>query len=513
MMPNPAALQRATTSWRPAMAMTTASRQQHGAFDVAGECDGEGDQRRDRRPGRPDLDDDAGVAAQEYDGQHAGRQCAGQYRGQRAIDADCAGQHRQGAGRSQQRQRGRILGGRQQNQAAGDGQQCGHRAGAADQPGVVVPVDRRQCQQQRQRGRRDPGGVHPGPVLAQLHRQSGGREREHEADEQQIHAVGEHRRQTDERHQHQQRQMLGVPSPGQGQPRSADDGGHDQPDRCRHPLVDGHDRDDVQVGGGNTGGGQRNRADPAAGPTPQPGGHADEGDRQRAASGHPDLRSKQPGLRGQHEQQHHADQRYAHPRDGEHLADPAEFGFVRIRFGARSRRRRGRAAGLWPGSVLTWRPLGPRRRRRGRPVLPIGLPVRIHLLRRSRVGWRGGRRGWRRGRRGHRGAGSRGRGLRGGLGKQAVQLAELAGYSGHLTGQRVEFVRKPTEDSTVSLVRFGHGVPPCRRMRAIRMSRTTQLGLLVEPVLDGVTRQLHPVGDLQLAKRRLHMVLHCPVAQ
>ena len=44
------------------------------------------------------------------------------------------------------------------------------------------------------------------------------------------------------------------------------------------------------------------------------------------------------------------------------------------------------------------------------------------------------------------------------------------------------------------------------------MSRTTRI-LLVQAVFDGVAGQLDPVGDLQLAERRLHVVLDGAVAQ
>src|SRR3954462_13465752 len=55
--------------------------------------------------------------------------------------------------------------------------------------------------------------------------------------------------------------------------------------------------------------------------------------------------------------------------------------------------------------------------------------------------------------------------------------------------------------------------PSSQRTGARRMSRTTRIGLFVQPVFDGVARQRDAVGDLQLAERRLNVVLHRAVAQ
>ena len=108
--------------------------------------------------------------------------------------------------------------------------------------------------------------------------------------------MGEDRRQADQGYQHQQPQVLGVPAPGQGEAGGANDGSDHQPDGRRHPVVDGGDRDDVQVCGGDAGGGQRDRTDPPAGPAAQPDADADERARQRHAAGDADLRPQQAGL-------------------------------------------------------------------------------------------------------------------------------------------------------------------------------------------------------------------------
>jgi hypothetical protein len=99
-----------------------------------------------------------------------------------------------------------------------------------------------------------------------LHRKGSGRQGDHECDQLQVDAVGENRRQADQRHQDQQPEVFGIPPPGQGKAGGADDGGDHQPDGRRHPAVDGGDRDDVQVRGGDAGGGQRDRTDPPTGP-------------------------------------------------------------------------------------------------------------------------------------------------------------------------------------------------------------------------------------------------------
>src|SRR6186997_2537816 len=55
--------------------------------------------------------------------------------------------------------------------------------------------------------------------------------------------------------------------------------------------------------------------------------------------------------------------------------------------------------------------------------------------------------------------------------------------------------------------------PSSQRTDARRMSRTTRMRLFVQPVFDGVARQLDAVGDLQLAERRLNMVLDGAVTE
>src|SRR3954462_11694900 len=55
--------------------------------------------------------------------------------------------------------------------------------------------------------------------------------------------------------------------------------------------------------------------------------------------------------------------------------------------------------------------------------------------------------------------------------------------------------------------------PSSQRTRARRMSRTTRIGLFVQPVFDGVARQLDAVGDLQLAERRLNVVFDSTVTE
>ena len=119
-----------------------------------------------------------------------------------------------------------------------------------------------------------------------------------------------------------------------------------RPDRRRHPVVDGGDRDDVDVGGGNAGGGQRDRADAPARPAVEPPSGADQRAGQHRSRGDAELRAQDAGLRGEDEEQHHADERDGDACDGERLADPA--------VGARRAAAR-RAAVRWGGGHGRWR--------------------------------------------------------------------------------------------------------------------------------------------------------------
>ncbi len=78
-------------------------------------------------------------------------------------------------------------------------------------------------------------------------------------------AIGDDRSKHDQRHQHQQAELLRVPASGQGEAAAADHGGEHEADGCGHPVVDRRDGDDVHVRRGDAGGRQRDRADPSAG--------------------------------------------------------------------------------------------------------------------------------------------------------------------------------------------------------------------------------------------------------
>ncbi len=100
--------------------------------------------------------------------------------------------------------------------------------------------------------------------LPSLDEQRCGRDGEHERDQQHRDAVGDDRREHDQRHQHEQAEVLRVPAPGQGEATATDHGGEHQADGCGHPVVDRRDRDDVHVRRGDTGRGQGDGADPSA---------------------------------------------------------------------------------------------------------------------------------------------------------------------------------------------------------------------------------------------------------
>ena len=118
--------------------------------------------------------------------------------------------------------------------------------------------------EQRKRRRHDSGRMQPDPVLAELGEQRCGRDGEHEGDQQHRDAVGDDRRKHDQRHQHQQAEVLRVPAPGQGEAAAADHRREHQADRRGDPVVDRGDRDDVHIRRRDTGRGEGDRADPPA---------------------------------------------------------------------------------------------------------------------------------------------------------------------------------------------------------------------------------------------------------
>ena len=204
---------------------------------------------------------------------------------------------------------------------------------------AVAEVSRGERDEQRKGRGGDSGGVQPDPVLAELDEQRRGRDGEHECDQQQRDAVGDDRRQHDQRDQHQQAEVLRIPAPSQGQAAAADHRREHQADGRGDPVVDRGDRDDVHVRRRNTGRGQGDRADPPARAGVQPSRDADERPGQQSACADTDFRPQDARLGGEHEQQHDADQRDGDTGDGEDLADPA-----RVARRPRRLRRRRRAS-------------------------------------------------------------------------------------------------------------------------------------------------------------------------
>ena len=167
----------------------------------------------------------------------------------------------------------RVDGRRQQGQRADDGQHRGDAAGTG-QPRVVAvaEVGRGERNEQRKGRGDDSGGVQPDPVLAELDEQRCGRDGEHERDQQHRDAIGDDRRQHDQRDQHEKAEVLRVPAPSQREAAAADHRRDHQADGRGHPVVDRGDRDDVHIRSGDTGRGEGDRADPPAraGVQPEP---------------------------------------------------------------------------------------------------------------------------------------------------------------------------------------------------------------------------------------------------
>jgi hypothetical protein len=239
----------------------------------------------------------------------------------------------------------------------GDGKHRGYPA-STGQPGVVAVTEscRDQSDQKRKRRRRDTGRMQPDPILAKLYEQRSGRDGEHECDQQHRDAVGDDRCKHDQRDQHEQTEVLGVPAAGQHEATSTDQGRYHQPDGGRHPAVDGGDRDDVHVRGGDAGRGQCDGTDPAAGAAVQPSRYGHERPGEERACANADFGTQDAGLGGEHEQQHNADERDRDARDSENLADPVR---VAWRLGGPRRGWRlgewGRRSSRWRSRPLRWR--------------------------------------------------------------------------------------------------------------------------------------------------------------
>ncbi len=92
----------------------------------------------------------------------------------------------------------------------------------------------------------------------------------------------------------------------------------------------------------------------------QPTGYPDERAGQHRARADPDLRPQDSGLRGEHQQQHHTDERDRDTGDGQGLADPARVTRwpCRLRLGARWWRRGRHRSGVrilrWPVRRWNW---------------------------------------------------------------------------------------------------------------------------------------------------------------
>ena len=94
------------------------------------------------------------------------------------------------------------------------------------------------------------------------------------------------------------------------------------PTGAEHPVVDRGHRDDVHVRGGDAGRGQRDCTDAPAGAGVEPDRDADQRPGQHGTCADSDFGPQDAGLRGEHQQQHHTDERDCDAGDGEHLADP-----------------------------------------------------------------------------------------------------------------------------------------------------------------------------------------------
>ena len=256
--------------------------------------------------------------------------------------------------------------------------------------------------------------VQPDPVLAQLHRQRRGGERQHEADQEQSDAADHHGREHDERNQHQHAEVLRVPATGQGQAATSDDRGDDQADRRGYPAVDARDGDDVHVRRRDTRGGQGDGTDPSTGAAVQPCGHCHQCDGQSPARRDPELWTQKARLGGEHEQKHDADQGDRHSGNGEQLPDPTLVA-RRLRHDGLRRRH-----GLLRRSLRRWR----------RILRLILRPVRHRVRLRNRLGYRRL------------------------LGQQAVQRGQVRRDPRHVLRYGGEIGGQPGDESAV---RFGHG--------------------------------------------------------
>lgn len=97
------------------------------------------------------------------------------------------------------------------------------------------------------------------------------------------------------------------------------------------------------------------------------------------------------------------------------------------------------------------------------------------------------------------------------LSENPVQCGQVGRHPSQLMGYRGEIRGQPGDDSGM---RFGHtAIVAANEVAADEYNYSSRPCLLVEAVFDRVARQFHPIADLQLAKRRLHVVFHRAVAQ